>query len=265
MKLSIIILNHSSAKLVRNLLSTIIAMDFPWHYEIILVDNGLSGALAKEIKAYSTHIKLYEIENKGYAHGNNYGIRKAKGEYILILNPDIYVKQTAIEKLVEFIDSNDKIGMVGPKLLNADGSYQNSCTRYPDWHLPFYRRTSLGKTAKGKAWLSNYLYLDYNHKKSKEVEALFGACWLIRRKAIDEVGLLDERYFLYFEDLDWCRQFRNKGWQVWYYPLSEIIHFHHRDSADKKGIAGTMTKLGRVHLISWFKYLWKWRKLPKQK
>lgn len=259
MKLSIIILNHNSPKLVRNLLATLIAMEFPWQYEIIVVDNGEPEVLAKEIKASSSHVKLYEITNNGYANGNNYGIRKSKGEHVLILNPDIYVKQDAIIKLVEFIDANSKIGMVGPKLLNADGSYQNSCTRYPDWYLPFYRRTGLGNTARGKKWLGNYLYLDYDHKEAKEVEALFGACWLIRRQAIDEVGWLDERYFLYFEDLDWCRQFRNKGWQIWYYPLSEVIHFHHRDSADKKSVAGVLTKLGRVHLISWFKYLRKWR------
>ncbi|MBL7022238.1 glycosyltransferase family 2 protein [Patescibacteria group bacterium] len=259
MKLSIIILNHSTAKLVKNLITSIIAMEFPWPYELIVIDNGEQGVLAKEIKAYISHIKFHEIDNNGYAHGNNYGIRKAKGEYIMILNPDIYIKQDAIVKLVEYIESNDKIGMVGPKLLNADGSYQNSCTRYPDWHLPFFRRTPLGKTKAGKKWLSKYLYLDYDHNSPKQVDALFGAAWVIRRKAIDEVGLLDERYFLYFEDLDWCRQFNEKNWQVWYLPSSEVIHFHHRDSADKKGIAGAFTRLGRVHLVSWFRYLLKWK------
>ncbi|MFW0862343.1 MAG: glycosyltransferase family 2 protein [Candidatus Komeilibacteria bacterium] len=259
MKLSIIILNHSTAKLVKNLIASILAMELPWAFEIIVVDNGIKGILAKELKSYSSHVKLYEIENNGYAHGNNYGIRKAKGEYIMILNPDIYIKQEAIISLVEYIESNEKIGMVGPKLLNADGTYQNSCTRYPDWHLPFYRRTRLGKTKKGQKWLSNYLYLDYDHNTPKKVDALFGAAWVIRRKAIDEVGLLDERYFLYFEDLDWCRQFNEKNWEVWYLPAAEVIHFHHRDSADKKGIAGVFSKLGRVHLSSWFKYLLKWK------
>lgn len=259
MKLSIIILNHNSAKLVKNLVASLVSMELPWPYEIILIDNGGGGLLAKEVKGYSNHIKLYEVENNGYAHGNNYGIRKATGEYILILNPDIYINAEAIIKLVDFIDANEAIGMVGPKLLNADGNYQHSCTTYPDWHLPFYRRTRLGKTKKGQAWLNKYLYLDYDHNTPQEVDALFGACWLIRHKAIDEVGLLDERYFLYFEDLDWCRQFKNKNWQVWYYPKAEIVHFHHRNSADKKGVAGAFTKLGRVHLISWLRYLWKWR------
>jgi GT2 family glycosyltransferase len=259
MKLSIIILNHNSQKLVKNLLASIIACEFSWQFEIIVVDNGQPGVLAKEIKAYSSHVSLLEVENKGYAHGNNYGIRQAEGEHILILNPDIFISQQAIAKLLEFMDSNAKIGMVGPKLMNADGTYQNSCTRYPDWHLPFFRRTRLSKTEKGKKWLSNYLYLDYNHKEPKEVDALFGACWLIRRQAIDEVGLLDERYFMYFEDLDWCRQFKSKSWQIWYQPLAEVIHFHHRDSAEKNGVAGALTKLGRIHLVSWLKYLWKWR------
>lgn len=260
MKLSIIILNHNSAKLVKYLLKNIADLKIAAQYEIIIVDNSPKHDLKNEIKSYLPYIKLHEIQNRGYANGNNIGIKEAQGEYILILNPDLYFQNNSIEQMIEFMDQHPKVGIIGPKLIYPNGKYQHSCTRYPDWHLPLYRRTKLGKTQKGEEWLSNYLMLDYDHKVNRKVDWLFGACLLVRKDAVKEVGLLDEKYFMYFEDCDWCRRFWKKDWQVVYYPEAELTHFHHRDSADKKGIMGVFSKMGRVHLSSWFKYLWKWRK-----
>lgn len=261
MKLSIIILNYNTPKLIKYLLKNILSLKLPFEYEIIVVDNGANKQLKDELKSYSPYLKMFAIANQGYAHGNNFGISKASGQYILILNPDIYIRPKSIERLVEFMEKNKRAGMVGPKLLYPNGEYQYSCTRYPDWRLPFYRRSRLGRTKAGQQWLKKYLYMDYDHESPKQVDWLFGACFLIRKSAIDEVGLLDQRYFLYFEDLDWCRRFWQKNWPVWYYPQAQVIHFHHRDSADKSGLKGIFSKLGRIHLISWFKYMWKWRKV----
>ena len=101
--------------------------------------------------------------------------------------------------------------------------------------------------------------LDYDHQNTIKVDWLFGACLMVRQDAVNEIGLLDERFFMYFEDCDWCRRFWQKDWQVVYFAAAQVTHFHHRDSAGKSGIMGVFSKMGRIHLSSWFKYLWKWR------
>jgi len=259
MKLSIVILNYNTPKLIKYLLKNIQGLGLAVDYEIILVDNGGNKNLSTDLNSLDLPIKFLTCPNHGFAHGNNMGIRKAQGEYVLILNPDIYLQPGTIESMLKFMDEHQQVGVIGPKLMYPNGDYQYSCSRWPDWHLPFYRRSGLNKTSAGQAWLNNYLYLDYDHEQPRQVDWLFGACLLVRQKAIQEVGQFDERFFMYFEDLDWCRRFHEKKWQVWYYPLAQVIHFHHRDSADKSGIKGLFTKLGRVHMVSWFKYMWKWR------
>ncbi|OIO45513.1 MAG: hypothetical protein AUJ28_04135 [Parcubacteria group bacterium CG1_02_37_51] len=259
MKLSIIILNHNSAKLVKYLLKNIADLKFSMQYEIIVVDNSPQHELKEELRSYLPYIELIEIPNKGYANGNNMGIKKAQGEYILILNPDLYFKDNAIEKMIVYLDDHPNVGIIGPKLLYPNGHYQHSCTSFPNWRLPLYRRTKLGQTKKGKAWLQKYLMLDYDHQNTIKVDWLFGACLMVRQDAVNEIGLLDERFFMYFEDCDWCRRFWQKDWQVVYFAAAQVTHFHHRDSAGKSGIMGVFSKMGRIHLSSWFKYLWKWR------
>ncbi len=259
MKLSIIILNYNTAKLIKYLLQNLESLALPFAYEVILVDNSPRRDLAQIEFLSELPYRLLFCSNHGYAHGNNFGIKAAQGEYVLILNPDIYLPVGELEKMLAFMAEHEEIGILGPKLLYPNGDYQYSCSRFPDWHLPFYRRSVLGKTRAGKNWLSHYLYFDYDHQRPRAVDWLFGACLLVRKKAIEAVGGLDEKFFMYFEDLDWCRRFHRAGWQVWYYPLSAVIHFHHRDSADKSGLRGLFTKLGRAHMVSWFKYMWKWR------
>jgi len=162
------------------------------------------------------------------------------------------------------MESNPKVGLAGPRLINADKSVQPSCTTWPDWRLPFYRRTSLGNTKAGKKWLDKYLMEDLDHYKNSYVPALFGACLIFRKDILDKVGLLDERYFMYMEDLDWSRRFWENGYKVAYVGEAEIIHLHRRQSAAESILKTLLSKTARHHIISFFKYLLKFRskKLP---
>lgn len=264
-QVSIIILNYCQAGLVKQLLLLLQKMTLSFSTEIIVVDNNSSYKSVKDLQEKFAGVNfIYSSHNKGYAAGNNLGIKQARGEYILILNPDLAPTTQSLEELYKFLLQNPQTGMVGPKLVNADGSYQLTCGNFPDWHMPMYRRTWLGKTRKGQQWLDNYLMRQWNHGQAKSVPWLFGAALMVRRQALDQVGLLDERYFLYVEDLDWCRRFWEKGWQVWYVPSSQIIHFHQRESLEGGGLGDLTNAYTRIHIISWFKYLWKFRgrKMP---
>ncbi|PIZ98648.1 MAG: hypothetical protein COX77_03925 [Candidatus Komeilibacteria bacterium CG_4_10_14_0_2_um_filter_37_10] len=257
-KLSIIILNYNTPKLVKYLLTNFFDLKKNFSYEVIVINNGEKTKFLEEIRAFRNSIKVREIPNHGYAAGNNTGMRAASGEYVMIMNPDLYWHDGEIEKMIDYLDQHTEVGILGPKLIYPSQEVQYSCLRYPDWHLPFYRRSKLSQTTRAQKWLDHYLLKDYNHQTARAVDWLFGACLLVRQRAIAQVGLLDEQYFMYFEDLDWCRRFNNASWQVHYLPTAQVIHFHHRDSADKIGFFGFFTKLGRIHFYSWLKYLRKW-------
>ena len=181
-------------------------------------------------------------------------------EYILILNPDVVVKKDAMNVLHKFLQDHSQVAIVGPKLYNPDGTVQYSCFRWPRFFTPLARRTPLGKTKSGQKELESYLMLGYNHKISRQVNWLLGAALFIRRQALDEIGGgFDPRYFLYCEDIDLCRQFKQKKWQVWYVPKAEMIHYHKRLSDKRHWFFSLLDKTARIHLQSHLKYFWKWR------
>lgn len=262
MDLSIIILNYKSLGLVKNCLKALADLNLPYKYEIIVIDNHSNDGSAEYLRNYYFNIIFIESnKNLGFAGGNNLGLKKAKGKYILLINPDIFVLPRAVELMYDFMEQHSAAGLCGPKLLNPDGSLQYSCSHWPDWRLPFYRRTFLSQTKKGKKWISHYLMHDWDHSANRTVDALYAACYFIRRDALNEVGLFDERYFMYLEDVDLCKRFWLKKWEIWYIAQSKVIHYHQRESALGTGLKGLLKKSGRIHLRSWIKYYFKWRKI----
>lgn len=257
--LSIIILNYKNQNLVKYCIWGIKKLNLPLKYEIIVVDNNSHDGCAEMIKKNFLDVKFIQAEkNRGYAAGNNLGIKKAQGKYLLIINPDIAILDKAIEKMFNFLDNNPTVGIIGPKLLNAEKNLLYSCGNFPDWHLPFYRRTFLGETRAGQVWLKEYLMMGWDHQETKTVDWLFGACIMVRKEALTKVGLLDERFFLYLEDTDWCRRFWENNYQVVYLADAHIIHYHQRSSAENTGLIGLISRAGRVHLISFIKYYLKY-------
>ncbi len=260
MKLSIIILNYKQLGMIKNCVKSINKLCLSFKFETIIIDNNSLDNSVEHIKENYFNIKLIESKkNLGFSGGNNLGIKEAQGEYILIINPDIILNSKSLIKLVEFMDSNPKAGIAGPKLINPDGSLQYSCSRYPNWKLPFYRRSFLRHTNHGQAWIDNYFMKDWDHNNNLKVDWLFGACLIVRKSILEKVGLLDDRFFMYMEDLDWCRRMWLKNYEVWYVAEAQIIHYHHRESADVSGLGGLFKKSGRVHLVSWLKYYIKYK------
>jgi N-acetylglucosaminyl-diphospho-decaprenol L-rhamnosyltransferase len=223
--------------------------------EIIVVDNASLGELAQVAKNYP-EVKIIKSEkNLGMGGGNNLGAKKSLGEFILILNPDTTVKGNAILKLHQYLKENKKAGIVGPKLLNPDGSLQYSCFRFPKIYTPILRRTFFGKFAPQE--ISDFLMKDFNHAETRAVDWLMGSCLLARREIFEKDGFLfDEKYFMYFEDTDLCRRVKEKyGQEVVYYPEAVVVHDHGRASAEKPWYVAPFTdRLAREHLKSWFKY-----------
>lgn len=262
MKLSIIILNYKTKGLLKQCLKGIKSFKLPFDYETIVVDNNSKDSSCQMIKEEFPYVKLIALEkNKGFAGGMNEGIKKAQGNYLLLMNPDIAILNNAIEKMIEFLEKHPQVALVAPKLINPDGSVQTSCRRFPDIWVLIARRSPLGKVPYFKKKIKKFLMLDWDHKENRPVDWVLGACMLVRRKAIEEVGLLDERFFLYLEDVDWCRRFWEKGWQVYYLADTEMVHYHQRLSALNPGLRGIFSYATRIHIKSAIKYFLKyWRK-----
>jgi len=259
MDLSIIVLNYRTKGLLKECLKGIKLVQPKLDYEIIVVDNASGDGTPVMMRENFPDIRFIASDkNLGYAKGNNLGIKAAYGRYIMIMNPDIVMFHGVLEKLVEFMDNHSDVGVIGPKLLNPDKSLQYSCYRFPDFWTPIYRRTPFGYFRFAKKKLDDYFMKDFDHASPREVDWLLGGCLLIRRKALEDVGFLDERYFAYFDDVDLCRSMWEKKWKVVYYPLVSVVHFHRRESAEGYWWSGFFKKVTRVHLASWIKYFRKW-------
>ena len=261
MKLSIIVLNYKNKNLVKYFLKNVLNFNFTWLWEILVVDNASEDGIKKMIRRNFPVVKfLANSKNLGMGAGNNAGIKNSKGEYILIVNPDVTLNQPAIQRLVEFLDHHPKAVIAAPQILNPNKTHQDTCYRWPSLYTFLYRRTQLGKTKRGRKHLHYYLYKDIDLNQNQQVDWILGGCFLVRRQALDEVGLFDERFFLFLEDTDLCRRMWQKNWQTWYVPAAQAIHLPHRLSAGAGSVKDLFSSLTWIHLTSWLKYFWKWKK-----
>ncbi len=260
--ISIVLVNYNQKDYLAASLHNLKKLQSLSGLEIILVDNHSSdGSLDKineTFKDFSNLSIIASNKNLGFAGGVNFGIKSAKGDYILILNPDVIVTDEALTILSAFMEDNPECGICGPQLLNPDHSIQYSCLRWPKWYTPLYRRV-LGKMGFGKKHLYSYLMKDFDHKFSQRADWLLGAALFVRKSAIDKIGLMDERFFLYFEDTDWCRRFWQNGFEVWYVAEAKMFHYHQRLSAEYHGLfSAVFSKPAWIHILSWIRYFKKW-------
>jgi N-acetylglucosaminyl-diphospho-decaprenol L-rhamnosyltransferase len=192
--------------------------------ELIVVDNGSTDGTLDIVREKFPQARLLEQENRGFGAGNNAGMRVASGRYFLLLNPDAWLTEGALQKLVVFADEHPEAAVVGPRLLNPDGSLQRSVRGYPTpWRIAteyFFLR----KLAPRSRALNSLFGAGFDHESVREVDYLFGACLLVRREAVDSVGGFDEEFFLMSEETDWCYRFRQAGWSVFFYPGAEAYH-----------------------------------------
>lgn len=199
--------------------------------EMFLVDNHSSDGSAQMVGSEHPWVKLVaNKENLGFARANNQALRDCNGEYVLLLNPDTQISPGAIWHLVDFLDERPDAGVVAPQLLNTDGSVQRSCREFPTFSGMFYELAGLSRmfpsgSKKGKQFRA-YKMLDWNHDDERQVDQPEGACLAIRRSVIDEVGLLDEGFFMLFEEVDWCYRIKQKGWEIWFTPEARVTHHY---------------------------------------
>jgi GT2 family glycosyltransferase len=192
--------------------------------ETIVVDHGSEDQTLEIVRSRFPDARVIEEENSGMGGGNNTGMRLASGRYFLLLNSDAWAVGDAVEQLAAFADEHPQAAVVGPRLLNPDGSLQRSARAFPTlWRLAT-EYLFLRKLAPRSRLLNRFYEGDFDHDQAREVDWLFGACLLVRRDAADEVGLFDEDFFMFSEETDWCYRFRQAGWKVVFTPDAEFTH-----------------------------------------
>lgn len=260
MELSIIITSYKNPELLRLCIDSIKKNIRLSDYEIIVTDSETGEKIELLMSEdYPEIIFLPSRENLGFGGEVNAGIKKSRGEYILILNDDIIVKRDSIESLLKYSLDHPEAGIVGPQLLNFNKTFQPSCFRFLSPFTILYRRTYFGRLPFAREHLDRFLMKDFNHKEVHEVDWVMGSAMMVKRSAIEKVGLIDQRFQMYMEDTDWCRRFWENGYKVIYYPHSQMYHYHRRGSAGK-GIFSLIlfNKLTRLHIQSAIKYFLKY-------
>jgi GT2 family glycosyltransferase len=259
MDISVVIVNYRSREKLINCLDSLDKSDWSdLSYEIIVVENN-SGDLLEDLVSSYKNVKLIISEqNLGMGGGNNLGITQSTGKYILVANPDLIFKEGAVLEMYQYLKNNLDVAIVGPQLLNPDASLQYSCARFPNVFLPLFRRTAFGRYF--PSFTDRYLMKRDNYADVKEVDWLLGACLLVRRGELFIYNkLFDERFFMYFEDVDLGKRARQLKKKTVYLPTAKVIHDHMRSSARFPWYKAIFfDKLAREHLKSWFRYFRKW-------
>jgi N-acetylglucosaminyl-diphospho-decaprenol L-rhamnosyltransferase len=220
--LSIVIVSWNTASLLENCLASILAYPPTSPFEVWVVDNASTDDSPRMVRERFAQVHLIEgHENVGFARANNQAIQRCSGNYILLLNPDTLVTTGALQALVDFLDKHREAGAVGSKILNPDGSLQISSHPRPTLPRELWRLFHLDRILP----YSEYPLTKWENNHAQEVDLLMGACLLLRKVALDQVGLLDEDYFMYSEEIDLCYRIQRAGWQLFWVPQAKVVHF----------------------------------------
>ncbi len=228
--LSIVIVSWNVADLLRTCLQTVAAGWGELQLEVIVVDSGSQDETPQMVADEFPWVKLIaRSDNVGFPKGNNLGLAEANGRYLLLLNPDTEIHGDALSKMVQYLETHPKTGALGPQLLNSDGTVQSSRRRFPTVGLGYFESTWLEPYAPEKM-LSDYYVRDVADDETAVVDWVTGACLMTRREVYEQIGDLDEDYFMYSEELDWCRRIKQAGWGIVYLPTAQVMHHTGRSS-----------------------------------
>jgi hypothetical protein len=223
--LSICIVNWNTETQLKECLQSIYEHTRGIAYEIFVVDNASGDGSVGMVQNHFPDVSLIaNRQNRGFAAANNQAIRLARGRYVMLLNPDTVVHRGALEAMVWFMDSCGQAGAIGCKLLNPDGSVQHSVRRSPTFGIALHDNTILGRFSLFRERAADYKMKDFSFDKVQEVDATSGAALLVRREVLDEVGPLDEGYFMFIEELDLCQRIRGTGRTIYFIPDAVITH-----------------------------------------
>lgn len=223
---SILILNYNTCRLTMDCIRSVFDSVTNYSYEIILIDNHSHDDSVETIsREYPGVLLIANQENVGFARGNNQGMDVASGRYVLLLNSDTVVRKDTLETMVAFMDTRADLGASGCKIILPDGSLDKACKRgFPTPSASFYYAFGFSKLFPDRPRFNGYQlgYLDPD--EAYPIDCLVGAFMLVRRETIAQVGGLDEEFFMYGEDLDWCYRIKEAGWGIYYYPETSIVH-----------------------------------------
>ena len=225
--LSICIVSLNVCDLLRDCLASLYSTAGSFPFEVIVVDNHSSDDTRAMLQAEFFQVRLIELErNQGYTYPMNLGLKAGLGRYLMQLNPDTLVKPGMLENLLQFMETHPQVGICTPKVLNRDGTLQMQCRRSAarPWDVITYF-TGLYRLFPRSKLFGRYLMTFLDEDTVAAVEAVSGSCMLIRRAVVEQIGYLDETYFAYQEDADFCFRARRAGWEIDYVPSAQVIHY----------------------------------------
>jgi len=243
--------NWNTCEILRNCLVSIFASTKDVEFEVIVIDNASSDGSVDMVKSEFPQVEIIaNTENRGFAAANNQGITIARGRYVLLLNNDTVVLDGVIDNTVAFADSYPKAGITGCRVLNKDKTLQPSCFMFPSALNMFLSTTYLYKLFPKSKFFGRSHMTWWDRNDIKEVDVVTGCFMLVRREVIEQVGLLDERFFMYAEETDWCYRIKQTGWQIMFTPNAEIIHLH---GVSSKQVKPKMVVQWRRSMLLFFK------------
>lgn len=230
---SVVIVSWNARDYLAECLESLATDVYAGPMQTFVVDNASTDGSAEMVRKRFPNVTLVcNEENLGFAKANNIGIRLSKGKYVALVNSDVHVLRGCIEQLVQYVEAHPSVGMVGPRIIGGDGKQQNSHRGFPRLWNMFCRALALDRLLPNVPLFSGYLR-GYNLLESPtRVDILSGCFLVVRREAIEHVGLLDEAFFIYGEDMDWCKRFSQSEWSVVFVPAAESIHYGGASSAN---------------------------------
>ncbi|MBY0358819.1 MAG: glycosyltransferase [Candidatus Obscuribacterales bacterium] len=226
-RLSVIIVSWNVAGLLRRCLETLKEDLRGIDAEVFVVDNDSADQSVAMVSSEHPWVRLIANDsNRGFAAANNQALAQSSGEFVLLLNPDTEVRPGAIPTLLHFLEEHERAAVVAPQLINTDGSVQRSCRAFPTFAGMLFELLGLSKLFPNNEKFGHYKMLDFDHLHEREVDQPEGACLMMRRSVIDQVGTLDEGFFMLFEEVDWCYRIKEAGWQIWFAPQAQVVHHY---------------------------------------
>jgi len=228
---SIIIVNWNTKDLLSQCIESIKTHTKKISFEIIVVDNFSSDGSPEMVERNFPEVALFKNkENKGFGQANNQGFTKAGGKYILFLNSDVVINENCLDEMFDFMEKNPKVGASSCKLTFPDGSLQHSCREFPSFKVFFLMLLGLRALLPNMKVFREYLMLDWDHSDEREVDQIMGSFMFVRKDVLNKIGSFDERYWMYFEEVDLCLRMNKAGWRVVHYPHASAIHFLSKSS-----------------------------------
>ncbi len=260
MQVSVCIVNWNTREHLGACLASLQQHGLGSDMEVLVVDNASSDGSADMVREQYPWVRLYaEDENLGYAAGNNIALREATGQYLLLLNPDITITPGAISALLRFLESHPQAGAVAPKLVHPDGSLQLTCRSFPDPDVIIYEALGLSRLFPRSRSFGKYRMSWWDYTDMRTVDQPMASALLLLRDALDEIGLMDESFPIFFNDVDLCRRLWDAGWEVWFTPETSMVH---EGGASTRQVRRQMIRESHLSLLRYYRKHYRGRLCP---